>query len=97
MPKTGKSKKSKQLKKVRIAMVGAGNMANNVHYPSLASFGDVEIAAVCDIDTKRLNDTADKYDVEKRYTDYREMVEEISPHGVYGVSDGFEYGEPPQV
>ena len=28
--------------KVRVAMVGAGTMANAVHYPSLASFPDVE-------------------------------------------------------
>ncbi|MBI3972511.1 MAG: hypothetical protein HY332_14625 [Chloroflexi bacterium] len=24
---------------VRVAMIGAGRMANNVHYPSLVSFG----------------------------------------------------------
>ena len=44
--------------KVRVAMVGAGGMANGVHYPSLASFDDVEIAAICDLDEKRLNETA---------------------------------------
>jgi predicted dehydrogenase len=46
-------------------MIGAGEMANAVHYPSLASFDDVEIAAICDLDTTRLNSTADKYGVEK--------------------------------
>ena len=30
---------------VRIAIIGAGRMANSVHYPSLASFEDVQIAA----------------------------------------------------
>ncbi len=34
--------------RVRVAMIGAGSMANNVHYPSLASFDDVEIAAICE-------------------------------------------------
>ncbi len=33
--------------KIRVAMIGAGAMANKVHYPSLASFDDVEIVAVC--------------------------------------------------
>ena len=70
-------------KKVRVAMIGAGNMANNVHYPSLASFDDVEIAAICDIDTERLNNTADKYQVESRYIDYKKMVPEIAPDAVY--------------
>jgi predicted dehydrogenase len=58
-------------------------MANSVHYPSLASFDDVEIAAICDFDTGRLHSTADKYDVERRFTDYRQMVDAIAPDAVY--------------
>ena len=73
------------VEKVQIAMIGAGGMANSVHYPSLASFDDVEIAAVCDLDTERLNTTADKYGIESRYTDYRKMMEEIAPDGVYAI------------
>ena len=68
---------------IRIAMIGAGSMANQVHYPSLASFDDVEIAAVCDLDAARLQATADKYQVEKRYLDYRRMVDDVQPDGVY--------------
>jgi predicted dehydrogenase len=73
----------KRNEKVRVAMVGAGKMANNVHYPSLASFEDVEIAAICDLDAERLKATADKYGIERRYFDYRKMVEEIAPDAVY--------------
>ena len=69
--------------KVRVAMIGAGRMANSVHYPSLASFDDVEIAAICDLAPGPLNATADKYGVQRRYTDYRRMVEEVAPDGVY--------------
>jgi len=72
-------------KKIRVAMIGAGSMANRVHYPSLASFDDVEIAAICDIDTGRLHTTADRYGIEKRYLDYQQMVEEIAPDGVYAI------------
>lgn len=68
---------------VRVGMVGAGGMANHVHYPSLASFDDVEIAAICDLDEARLQATADKYEVEGRYTHYRKMVEEVAPDAVY--------------
>ena len=71
--------------KVRVAMIGAGVMSNRVHYPSLASFEDVEIAAICDIDTGRLHSTADLYGVEKRYIDYRTMVEEVAPDAVYAI------------
>jgi virulence factor len=69
--------------KTRVAMVGAGSMANTVHYPSLASFEDVEIAAVCDINEQRLLATANKYEIEGRYTDYRQMVEAVAPDAVY--------------
>ncbi len=68
---------------VRVAMIGAGRMANSVHYPSLASFDDVEIAAICDLDPERLHGTADKYGVERRYANYRTMIEEIAPDAVY--------------
>ncbi len=70
---------------VRVAMIGAGNMSNRVHCPSLASFEDVEIAALCDLRTDRLNQTADKYRVERRYTDARKMIEEIAPDAVYAI------------
>ena len=31
----------KNTARVRVAMIGAGDMANNVHYPSLASFDEL--------------------------------------------------------
>lgn len=64
-------------------MIGAGQMANRVHYPSLASFDDVQIAAVCDVDPKALHATADRYGIGARYEDYRKMVEEVAPDAVY--------------
>jgi predicted dehydrogenase len=70
---------------VRVAMIGAGSMANSVHYPSLASFDDVAFAGVCDLDRELLADTADRWGIERRYTDYRKMVEEVAPDGVYAI------------
>ena len=68
---------------VRVAMVGAGSMANSVHYPSLASFADVEFAGICDLNEDRLKTTADKYQIEKRYTNAQKMIEETNPDAVY--------------
>ncbi len=69
--------------KVRIAMVGAGVMANSVHYPSLASFPDVEFVGICDLNPDRLKATGDKYRIEARYLNYQKMIEETAPDGVY--------------
>jgi len=69
--------------KIRIAMIGAGGMANSVHYPSLTSFNDVEITAICDLNQERLNTTANTYNIEKRYKNYVKMIEDTTPDGVY--------------
>jgi virulence factor len=76
---------------VRVAVIGAGAMASRVHYPSLASFDDVTIAAACDLDQARLNAVADQYGIAGRYADYRRMVEEVAPDAVYAI------GQPHQL
>ncbi|NBQ31809.1 MAG: gfo/Idh/MocA family oxidoreductase [Proteobacteria bacterium] len=68
---------------VRVAMIGAGRMANSVHYPSLASFSDTRIVGISDLDPVALTRTADQFEIEERHRDYREMVERVSPDGVY--------------
>jgi virulence factor len=68
---------------IRVAVVGAGNMANVVHYPSLASFEDVQIAGICDINAERLNATADKFGINNRYSDYKKMVAAVQPDAMY--------------
>ncbi|MFQ6098477.1 MAG: Gfo/Idh/MocA family protein [Armatimonadota bacterium] len=60
---------------VNVAFIGAGGMANNVHYPSVDQCPDANLIAICDLDENRLNATADKYGVEKRYSDYHEMFD----------------------
>ena len=40
--------------KVRICMIGAGMMANKVHYPSLASFENVDMVGICDLDEQKI-------------------------------------------
>ena len=59
--------------RVRIAVIGAGAMANTVHCPSLASFPDVDLVAACDIDEQRLVATWDRYGIAGRYSDYRRV------------------------
>jgi predicted dehydrogenase len=70
---------------LRVAVIGAGSMANAVHYPSLASLPEVRLEGICDLDPQRLQATADKYGVARRYSDYRRMVEEVAPEAVYAI------------
>ena len=77
-------------KRVRIAMVGAGGMASSVHYPSLRSFDDVDIVAVCEQSRDRLDETCDRFDIapDSRFhctdpNDFQAVLEEQKPDGVY--------------
>lgn len=71
--------------KARVATIGAGGMANAVHYPSLASLEDVELAGICDTNEGLLTQTADKYAIANRYTDYKKMIAEVQPDAVYAI------------
>jgi predicted dehydrogenase len=72
---------------LKVVMIGAGNRANSVIYPSfydLQNRGKVEITGICDIDPERLAHTADKYGIRNRYGaggvfDYRKMAEDLRP------------------
>ena len=65
-------------------------MASTVHYPSLASFEDVEIVGVVETRRDRLDATCDKHGIpaEARYhvvldTDYQDILKRLRPDGVY--------------
>jgi len=68
---------------VDIAFIGCGNLANQVHYPSLASFQDVKLVACCDLVVERREETARRFGIPRVYADYRQMVEETAPDAVY--------------
>ena len=86
MPSAKRSSKPvRKPRKLKVAVIGAGAMANMVHYPSLAAFDDVKIAGICDLDPIRLNTTADRYAVDGRFASYTEMVEQTAPDAVYAI------------
>lgn len=61
--------------KIRAGLIGAGGMANRVHYPSLQEFPDVEMVALCDLMPDKLAKTAERFGIPKTYSDYRQMLE----------------------
>lgn len=69
--------------KVRVAVIGAGSFANMMHFPSLNELEDVEICAVCDLIYERAKSTAERFHIDKVYTDYKKMIEETAPDAVY--------------
>ncbi|MCM8757249.1 MAG: Gfo/Idh/MocA family oxidoreductase [Candidatus Omnitrophica bacterium] len=69
--------------KVKVALIGAGTMANTVHYPCLKEFPEVELVGLCDLVEEKLKATAKKFSIPRTYTDYRKMLQETEPEAVY--------------
>ena len=81
---------------VRVALVGAGGIANDAHCPALTELPDVEIAAICDVDERRARDTAQKFGIPRTHRGHREMIEEtdcdavyvlVRPHQMHDIAD----------
>jgi predicted dehydrogenase len=68
-------------KKLRVAMVGCGGIAQ-VHLDALRQFPDVEIVAGVDIDESRLQTMRDKWHVQSTFTDWKKMLKEVKPDAV---------------
>jgi predicted dehydrogenase len=71
--------------KVRVALIGAGSLANSVHYPALCSMADVEIVGLCDLDVDKLRQTCARFDIAYSCTDYHQLLDETAPDAVYAI------------
>jgi predicted dehydrogenase len=64
-----------ELSKLRVGVIGLGEVAQVIHLPILESMPDhYEIAAFCDVSPGLLKRLGDRYRVEHRFTDFHEMV-----------------------
>lgn len=61
------------MKKLRIGIIGAGNIAD-AHLYAYKSVENAEIAAICDINPVRLASTAEKYGIKNTYASVEEML-----------------------
>ena len=72
--------------RIRVALIGAGNLATSVHYPCLASLPDVELAATCDLIEDKAKAAAEKFGIPRVFTDFEAMLEEVDPQVVYAIT-----------
>jgi predicted dehydrogenase len=71
------------MRRLKIGIIGAGAMANTYHCPSLASFDDVEVVAVCDPAGEMANGTANRFGIPRVFADAKQMLAEANPDAVY--------------
>lgn len=63
------------MEKTKVAVIGLGGVAQVVHLPILSKLMNVQISAVADRNKNQLNSVGDKFKIEKRYTDHKEMLD----------------------
>src|SRR5687767_5411337 len=62
------------MKKIRVAVAGCGSVSRWSYLPNLARSKFVELAAVADVNPKAVQETADQYRINGRYTDAKAMI-----------------------
>ena len=62
------------MKKLRVGVVGCGQVAQIMHLPFLDELPQFEIGALCDLSPKVLDSVGEQYGVSRRYTDYRDLA-----------------------
>ena len=63
------------MKKYKVGIVGAGNIAQSAHLPAYKKFSDrVEVVAIADINLERAQDAAKKFDIPKAYGSVEELL-----------------------
>jgi len=70
-------------RKLRVAVIGAGGMANAVHLPSLVRIPECELVGLSDLDERRLVESAERHWIPVRSTNYVKMLEQSAPEAVY--------------
>jgi predicted dehydrogenase len=71
------------MEKVKLAVIGAGGIANGVHLPSLSDMKDIcEVTAICDLEEEKAKQAAAKYNIPKTYRWHMDMLEKEKPDGI---------------
>lgn len=69
-----KEKEKKEIRRIRVGIIGTGAIAQTIHLPILSRMDDVEIAALADIDKPKLQTLAEKYKVAEYYHDHQKLL-----------------------
>jgi predicted dehydrogenase len=63
--------------RIRVGVVGCGEVSQIIHLPTLAQLGDrFEVTALCDVSRVVLDGVGDAWGVAKRFTDFTSLVEQ---------------------
>jgi len=79
--------------KVKIGVVGAGDVASHTYLPGIVTFPNVDLVAVCDVIEERARWAKEKFGAKEAYTDFDEMLERADIEAVVNLTPISEHGE----
>jgi predicted dehydrogenase len=66
------------MKRIRVGVIGCGEAAQILHLPTLSQLSDrFEVTALCDVSATVLNGVGDLWGIDRRVTDYRELLGDV--------------------
>ena len=65
--------------KLRMAIIGSGQIAQVTHIPNYRSMEEVEIVGICDTRGEAARAVAQKFQIPHHYDSHKEMLEELKP------------------
>ena len=75
--------------RLKVGVIGAGVIAQVMHLNYLRELSDrFEVVALCDISGENADNNADRYNIEKRYTDWRDMLDDAGIDAVFILTSG---------
>jgi predicted dehydrogenase len=75
--------------RLEVGVIGAGVIAQVMHLNYLRELSDrFETVALCDISDENVTNNADRYDIPKRYTDWRKMLTDADVDAVFILTSG---------
>ena len=60
--------------KINIAVIGLGSVAQMVHLPNLMKINGALVSGVAEVNRNRLNSVSEKYKINNRFTDYKDLL-----------------------
>ena len=61
--------------KIKVGVIGLGGVAQLVHLPNLNKLPNVEISAVAEVNRNRLHTISDKFKIDHRFSNYKDLLE----------------------
>jgi predicted dehydrogenase len=75
------------MKRFGVAVIGVGAISESEHVPSLLKIPSCKVTSICDVKTERLDLIGGKYNIEKRFLDYKEAVDDNETDAVVVATD----------